>query len=133
MNKKDIKSVAIFIFIVIIGISLLTFISRFIRKTNRETREIQRRASEPQKVITDTQPTEKKDSLSDLRKSIETYNKTASDPYKGTNEYTEAEQYWIKHPELTMSQIWEKDDEVSRYRREHPELTTSQIWQKLEK
>jgi len=43
MNKDKIRSVTAFILIVILGISLFTFTTRFIRKTNKETKEIQKK------------------------------------------------------------------------------------------
>jgi len=49
MGKDNIRSGAIFILIVILGISLLTLTTRFIRKTNKETKEIEKRITGVQK------------------------------------------------------------------------------------
>ena len=73
MNKDKIRIGIGFTLFVVLVISLLTFTGRLIRKTNRETKEIQKRISESQKVVAEIPQPEKKDSLSDLKKSLEAY------------------------------------------------------------
>lgn len=75
MDKDNIKTWYGFALIVVLVVGLFTFTSHLIRKTQRETKEIERRVNEPQKVITKTQPSEGKNSLSDLGKSIERGNR----------------------------------------------------------
>lgn len=79
MDKDKITNGVIVALVVAGIICLLSYVIHFIGKTNKETKEIQKRINEPPKVVvTETPQTEGKDSLSDLKKSLATIESTHS-------------------------------------------------------